>query len=43
MKYKIAVVDLDQTLLYEDKTLSERTVQALSRFAQKGKVVVAST
>ncbi|WP_303015412.1 HAD family hydrolase [Holdemania massiliensis] len=42
MKYKIAVVDLDQTLLYEDKTLSERTVQALSRFAQKGKVVVAT-
>ena len=42
MKYKIAVVDLDQTLLHEDKTLSERTVQALSRFAQKGKVVVAT-
>lgn len=42
MNAKMIVVDLDQTLLKQDKTLTERTAVALRRFSKIGHVVIAS-
>ena len=43
MSYKMIVLDLDDTLLREDQTISERTKQALMEAQEKGvKVVLAS-
>lgn len=42
MNAKMIVVDLDQTLLKQDKTLTERTAVALRRFSEIGHIVIAS-
>lgn len=39
---KMIVLDLDSTLLHDDKSCSDYSCQIISRFSQQGKVVVAS-
>lgn len=42
MNVKMIVVDLDQTLLKKDKSLSDYSAKVLREFGEKGKVVIAS-
>lgn len=43
MNYKLVAIDMDGTLLREDKTISDRTKYAIKRAIEKGvKVVLAS-
>ena len=42
MKYKCVVVDLDQTLLREDKSLSQKTIDAFAKLPPETEIVVAT-
>ena len=42
MKYKCVVVDLDQTLLHEDKSLSQKTIDAFAKLPPETEIVVAT-
>ena len=42
MKYKCVVVDLDQTLLHEDKSLSRETIEVFAQLPPKTEIVVAT-
>lgn len=43
MKYKIIAVDLDDTILHKDKTISEYTKAVFEQVSKKAKVVVATS
>lgn len=43
MKYKMIAVDLDDTILHGDKTISEYTKEVFERLSKKTKVVVATS
>lgn len=43
MKYKIIAVDLDDTILHRDKTISEYTMDVLEQVSKKAKIVVATS
>lgn len=43
MKYKMVVVDLDDTILHKDKTISEYTKVVFERLSRKVKIVVATS
>ena len=42
MKYKCVVVDLDQTLLHEDKSLSRETIEVFAQLPPETEIVVAT-
>lgn len=43
MKYKMIAVDLDDTILHSDKTISEYTKDVFKRLSKKTKIVVATS
>ena len=43
MKFPLVVLDLDGTLLTDNKTISERTLKTLKRLQQEGHIVMIST
>lgn len=43
MKYKIIAVDLDDTILHKDKTISEYTKSVFEKLSEKAKIVVATS
>ena len=43
MKYKLVAVDLDDTILHSDKTISEYTKSVFEKLSQKVKIVVATS
>lgn len=43
MKYKMVVVDLDDTILHKDKTISEYTRNVFEKLSEKVKIVVATS
>ena len=43
MKYKLVAVDLDDTILHSDKTISEYTKAVFEKLSKKVKIVVATS